>query len=193
MEKYKFYSASKDLSPCKESWKSDSFDERSASILKHYENKTGNLPTKNMKYIRGIDIDITRKTTIEEVKSLVEEIHDAYKISCFQISINRSDKVCRILFDFYDKKNCCCYYFNKSDKIHLVVMIIKKLSLAVPSELREHWTSYSIRYDLKKNPHLYDEILEVCKERGFSKHHYQVISSCLKLIKEMYGNYRYRK
>ena len=191
MNTYTFYRTDKNLPATKDSWKSSDFKVRRDAITKDYQSKNGGaMPSKNMKYIREIAFDVPERIALYEVQRLADFIKKLFSIECFQISIDRNKKLCRMLFDFYNKKAGACYHLLTNDKIQINVMIVKTLSLPVPSVLKVNWTFYSLKYELEQNHRLLDEVLEECKEKGFSKQHFQVIRDSFKVIKNYFASRR---
>lgn len=81
--------AKQDLKETPEYWASESYETMIGKLQKLVEAKTGYPPCRNTKVIREVSFKITSRTTLEQIRELLNDIENDYNISCFQIAIDR--------------------------------------------------------------------------------------------------------
>ena len=173
---------SNDLPKTKEFWQSDTYDERENAIRSFIVNVKKAPPSPNMQYIREGIFPIIASTTMEELQELAVRIKELCTIDCFQISINRKTKTCRMLFDWYDYEKQKCYYLYEAPRLNLSVLILRHLRLPLPKNLDSKWLRYFLAREYDENPNCYKELLDRLKHAGLSKEKYALAKKTIDYV-----------
>ena len=96
--------AKQDLKETPEYWASESYETMIGKLQKLVEAKTGYPPCRNTKVIREVSFKITSRTTLEQIRELLNDIENDYNISCFQIAIDRGNNTAHLLFTWIHPK-----------------------------------------------------------------------------------------
>ena len=91
-----------DLPMQPEYWIEETYVSRYEKLLRVIEKKTSFLPYRNTKVIREISFEVPASTTLEQIKEVSLAFEKRFKVSCFQISIDRSVQVAHLLFAWID-------------------------------------------------------------------------------------------
>ncbi len=83
-----------DLDRTPEYWQGESYSERIKTIQAVVQEKTTYLPTKKLQSVREGVFKVPSTITVEQLVDLSKALRRWYKIDCFQIAINRTDKCC---------------------------------------------------------------------------------------------------
>lgn len=183
-EVIKFSNATHDLVRTEEFWQEDSFNDRWEAIMDDIVMTTGFGPSKNMQPIREGVFHVKDTTTIEELRGLARHIKEWYKIDCFQISIDRTDNVCHMLFDFNLRGQAKSVVINRSQQIALSVMILRSLHLPRPEGF-EAWIGYFLKDRFSSNPDSFQLLHDKLKHAKLGKDSYMLACDVLMYVQQM--------
>ena len=155
----------KDLDANMEHWCSMSYAARISEIKEEVYNQKGYYPSRNMSPIREMVFPVTELTTLEELVHLKEKLSALFGICCFQISINRSNQMAHLLFDFYNRSLVKNVILNRSELIMMSVFIIRILNLPLPPSIKE-WRGYMLKCRYIENANVFNDWLHKARNSG---------------------------
>lgn len=136
--------AKQDLKETPEYWASESYETMIGKLQKLVEAKTGYPPFRNTKVIREVSFKITSRTTLEQIRELLNDIENDYNISCFQIAIDRGNNTAHLLFTWIHPKTALPVRFNNKTRFKLLsAYFVRRLHLEYPKDMIE-WVRYFI-------------------------------------------------
>lgn len=136
--------AKQDLKETPEYWASESYETMIGKLQKLVEAKTGYPPFRNTKVIREVSFKITSRTTLEQIRELLNDIENDYNISCFQIAIDRGNNTAHLLFTWIHPKTALPVRFNNKTRFKLLsAYFVRRLHLEYPKDMTE-WGRYFI-------------------------------------------------
>ena len=136
--------AKQDLKETPEYWASESYETMIGKLQKLVEAKTGYPPFRNTKVIREVSFKITSRTTLEQIRVLLNDIENDYNISCFQIAIDRGSNTAHLLFTWIHTRTALPVRFNNKTKVKLLsAYFVRRLHLEYPKDMTE-WGRYFI-------------------------------------------------
>lgn len=136
--------AKQDLKETPEYWVSESYETMMDKLQKLIEAKTGYPPFSNTKVIREVSFKITSRTTIEQIRELLNDIENDYNISCFQIAIDRGNNTAHLLFTWIHPETALPVRFNNKTRFKLLsAYFVRRLHLEYPKDMTE-WVRYFI-------------------------------------------------
>ena len=139
---------------------------------------TGFPPSPNMKYIREGVFDIKSSTTMEELRFLATQIKGLCVIDCFQISIDRENNKCHMLFDWYDRNHTKSYHLYKAKQISLSVLILRVLDISM-SLLSDVWVVHYMTQIYMENPDIAEKCQDAVNHSKYRKLTHQFLSLAL--------------
>lgn len=174
----RFYDTSGDLEKFSEHWEEDNYATRSNKIVDDIVRLTGFPPSPNMKYIREGVFDIKSSTTMEELRFLATQIKGLCVIDCFQISIDRENNKCHMLFDWYDRNHTKSYHLYKAKQISLSVLILRVLDISM-SLLSDVWVVHYMTQIYMENPDIAEKCQDAVNHSKYRKLTHQFLSLAL--------------
>lgn len=162
-----------DLPMQPEYWIEETYVSRYEKLLRVIEKKTSFLPYRNTKVIREISFEIPASTTLEQIKEVSLAFEKRFKVSCFQISIDRSVQVAHLLFAWIDMETGKAVKLDVNTLKRATGMFLRRLKLPHPKDY-DKW----IRYVLID---AYEECPDVFKQqyRAICKEDKETESSCI--------------
>lgn len=172
----KFNRSDRDLRPFRESWKSDTYENRLNTIKESMvaSGRQKGTPSPNMIIIKEGVFPVDSHVLIPDLITLSEIIRREFMIECFQITIDRQNNLAHMLFDWYDQDKMQSYSINRSEHIMLSVLIVKTLNITEPVGAEE-WGVYYVKYWLKYHPHILGDILKTAKRTFDSRVQYEAL------------------
>ena len=162
-----------DLPMQPEYWIEETYVSRYEKLLRVIEKKTSFLPYRNTKVIREISFEVPASTTLEQIKEVSLAFEKRFKVSCFQISIDRSVQVAHLLFAWIDMETGKAVKLDVNTLKRATGMFLRRLKLPHPKDY-DKW----IRYVLID---AYEECPDVFKQqyRAICKEDKETESSCI--------------
>ena len=180
----KFHRAFRGLEPMDEYWESSTFEQREQEIIDFFIKETKFPPSKHLSYIRSTNVPILGGTTMEDLKSLTQLLHQRFGLTCFQISIDRTQNFAYFLFDFVDRKNKDTFEYNVTDYKYMLVTIYQYLDL-YQYDLPEDLVRYDLVMRYKSEPDVYQKIIDNLANVGIGRRSYWVIRHSLKYSQQV--------
>lgn len=146
--------ARKDLLPQPELWAKESYGERYDKLLEIIKKKTSFLPYGNTKVIREISFRITPSTTLGEIREVCKAFEERYKISCFQVSIDRHLQEAHILAAWVDLQTGKAVQLYDNTLKRFTGMLLRRLHLPRPKNY-EDWVRYVLIDAYEENPDVF--------------------------------------
>ena len=175
----KFVRHHSDLKPTQERWVGEPFHEREKRILLDFISRETRKPSIKMDYVRKTTIPILTSTSMEDLRSLAEKIHNRMGIECFQIAIKRASHCADFLFDFYDRKMQESYWLNPVEQKYLIVLIVRFLKLDL-SMIPDKWLRYYFVSEYKDDPTVFKKNMEIIQRLNLGKKRYRFIRNALR-------------
>lgn len=126
-----------DLSGNNRFWSIDSINDRTEEIKKHCKEVSGRKLQKNANPIKEAVVNIQPHHTIENLKSLANELEKQFGIQCFQIHIHRDEGQSRddinhhahMVFDWQDKSKGTVFNLNQLKMSQIQTLVAKTLGM----------------------------------------------------------------
>lgn len=185
---YTFERSCQDLARTAEYWQTESFEDRNSYIVDCYQATYGASPYKNMQYLREMTFSVGQSVTLDDLIKLAAKIRQVFVIDCFQISIDREAGVAHLLFDFMNKETMTIIQINQSNFINLEVLIIKRLGLPIPDDLRSQWSYHSLRCARKEDSNVFRSLLAECSHLKLNKYHYSILKDLIDFTDSRIGH-----
>lgn len=123
-----------DLPMQPEYWIEETYVSRYEKLLRVIEKKTSFLPYRNTKVIREISFEVPASTTLEQIKEVSLAFEKRFKVSCFQISIDRSVQVAHLLFAWIDMETGKAVKLDVNTLKRATGMFLRRLKLPHPKD-----------------------------------------------------------
>lgn len=130
-----------DLPMQPEYWIEETYVSRYEKLLRVIEKKTSFLPYRNTKVIREISFEVPASTTLEQIKEVSLAFEKRFKVSCFQISIDRSVQVAHLLFAWIDMETGKAVKLDVNTLKRATGMFLRRLKLPHPKDY-DKWIRY---------------------------------------------------
>lgn len=153
-----------DLPMQPEYWAEETYAARYKKLIKVAEKKTSFLPYCNTKVIREISFEISPSTTLEQIKEVCQAFEKRFKVSCFQISIDRSVQTAHLLFAWIDLETGKAVKLNVNTLKRATGMFLRRLHLPHPKDY-EQWIRYILIDAYEENPDVFkQQYRAICKQ-----------------------------
>lgn len=153
-----------DLPMQPEYWIEETYVSRYEKLLRVIEKKTSFLPYRNTKVIREISFEVPASTTLEQIKEVSLAFEKRFKVSCFQISIDRSVQVTHLLFAWIDMETGKAVKLDVNTLKRATGMFLRRLKLPHPKDY-DKWIRYVLIDAYEEWPDVFkQQYRAICKE-----------------------------
>lgn len=173
-----------DLPRTSEMWVKCTFEQKKQAISDYIIGCRGYAPSPNMIFIRKVEFDIPDTSTIYDLKRQLERIKNECGIECFQICIDRAERKCYMLFDWYDYEKQVNGNLYEAHQYRLSVIIMKAIGRPIHSS-SPLWLRYFMQDAYKNDPKVFDNLLDWVKHQQPGKENYSMLRISLEYAKQV--------
>lgn len=151
--------ARRDLLPQPEFWAEAKYEEKFDKLLEIIKEKTSFLPPSNTKVIREISFHILPTTTLGDLKEVCHALEESYKISCFQISIDRKAQEAHLLAAWVNQQTGKAIQLSDNTLKRFTGTLMRRLPLPRPKNY-EDWVRYILLDAYEESPDVFKQQLD---------------------------------